>query len=88
MKNRRYISIYFADKHNEKQKKRDVTLAFGRDDPLYSLCKPLGSPGIKEVLGISSFSELSEKAKKDNRSIGNFIKNMLRNRLLKDGRSG
>jgi hypothetical protein len=85
MKSREFISIYFADKHDEKQKKRDVTLAFRHDDPLYILCKPLGSTGIKNLLGISSFKELSRKANKDNRSINNFIKNMLRKRLLRDG---
>jgi len=80
MSNRRrvYISIYFSDALSEKRKKRDITLALDPDDELYSVCRRLGSSGIKELIGVHSYEELVERAKAEDRPLSNYMKHRLR----------
>lgn len=81
MKNRKFISIYFKDMSLLKRKKRDLTLSFTADDPLYKQCKSMTSKTIKELIGLSSYSSLVIKANKENRTFGNYIKNKLNKKL-------
>jgi len=75
MKGRRtYISVYFNDAKSPRRRRGDITLAFSSDDSLYEKTKTLGSSGIKRIIGINSYHALLEAAKKENRSLGNFIK--------------
>ena len=76
-KPRAYISVYFEDAKSHGKKKGDVTLAFSPDDGLYKKIKTLGSTEIKQIVGISSYQELREAAKKEYRSSGNYIKQKL-----------
>lgn len=75
---RRYISVYFCDGLKNQRKKRDVTLAFDENDELYSLCKALGSSGIKRIIGIGSYSELIQRAAEEDRPLNNYVKHKLR----------
>jgi hypothetical protein len=75
---RTYISVYFNDARSHGKNKRDVILAFYPGDELYEAIKNYGSSKIKEVIGIASYSELREAAKKEDRSISNLIKHKLR----------
>jgi len=59
------------------RKKGDVTLAFSPDDELYKKIRTLGSVEIKRIIGIRSYQELREAAKKEYRSSGNYIKHKL-----------
>lgn len=77
-KKRQFISVYFDDGLVNDRKKRDVTVAFHLSDPIYNRCKELGSSGIKDAIGIYSFSELAKEARKEDRSISNYIKHRLR----------
>ena len=86
MGKREFISVYFSNGNSETRKKKDVTLAFKADDPLYYLCKDLGSKEIRNILGIFSYADLSARARKENRSLNNFIKNFLKIRLIKDNK--
>lgn len=79
---RSYISLYFSDGTANSRKKRDVTLAFDPDDELYLVCRRLGSSGIKHAMGIFSYAELLKAARKEDRSLGNYIKHKLRVTLL------
>jgi hypothetical protein len=74
MGKRKFISIYFQNGNFGGRKKRDITLAFNDDDPLYEKFKGLGSSKIKEIIGIHSYQELIKKAEKEGRSLGNYIK--------------
>lgn len=76
-KRRSYISIYFPDGLEGGRKKRDVTLSFVFKDDLYRHCRKLGSTEIKRIIGIESYNELVEVAKREHRSIGNYIKHRL-----------
>ena len=60
------------------RKKGDVTLAFDPDDELYNKIKTLGSSGIKRITRINTYDELLQGAKREHRSLGNFIKHKLR----------
>jgi hypothetical protein len=82
-KERKFISIYFNDGFTINRKKRDLTLAFDSNDPIYHKCKGLGSTKIKEIIGIPSYEDLMLKAKKENRSLNNYIKHKLNLSLLK-----
>lgn len=79
---RKYISIYFDDRPLDNLKKRDLTIAFSPSEPLYQLCKDLGSSDIKQIIGISSYEKLVNKAQAENRTLSNYIKNRLREKLL------
>jgi len=81
--NRKFISIYFEDGHKSGRKKRDTTISFNEDSSLYKQCQNLGSKQIKELLGISSLAELKQKSRKDGRSISNYVKHELKNKLKK-----
>ena len=70
--------MYFEDARLYGKKKGDVTLAFSPDDELYLKIKDLGSSQIKEIIGINTYQELLEEAKKDHRPSGNFVKHKLR----------
>jgi len=72
-----YISVYFEDAKFHGRKKGDVTLAFNPDDELYKKIKLLGSAEIKRIIGISSYQDLREAAKREYRSSGNYIKHKL-----------
>lgn len=86
-KERVYISLYFSDGLAEKRKKRDLTLAFDPNDELYRLCKRLGPSRIKEIIGLDSYTELVEKARLEERPLGNYIKHKLR-AFLEHGEKG
>ena len=78
---RHFISVYFQDGLAFERKKRDVTLSFSEEDDLYHQIKSIGSTEIKELLGIYSYTKLVEGAKKESRTLSNYIKYKLRNRL-------
>ena len=80
-KKRGFISIYFEDGFLKERKRRDLTVAFNDEGPLFKKCKGLGSTKIKEILGIHSYKELTEKAKKNDRTVSNFIKHILKKKL-------
>jgi len=78
-----YINIYFKNGITEKRTKRDLTIAFYDSEPLYKACKKLSSDQIKSVLNINSYKLLAKKAIKENRSLSNYIKHRLKEKLLK-----
>lgn len=77
-KKRRFYSIYFPNGNVEKRKKRDMTISFRYEDPLYEKCKELGSSRIKEIIRIKSLKGLKNRAKEEDRPLGNLIKARLR----------
>ncbi len=79
---RKYISVYFDDRPLTNLKKRDLTIAFNPSEPLYKHCKDLGSSDVKQIIGISSYEKLVKKAQGENRTLSNYIKNKLREKLL------
>ena len=77
-KKRCYINIYYEDGCSAERKKKDITLSFSEGDPIYGICKEMGSGNIRKVSGLSSYKEIRERAKKEGRSISNYVKNTIR----------
>lgn len=73
-KKRAYLSFFFKDSISDGRKRGYLTVAFDSHSPIYLKCKRLGTFKIKKIIGINSYSGLVEKAKKENRSLGNYIK--------------
>jgi len=84
---RKYISIYFQNGKIGNRKKRDVTISFENGDPLYEICKTLGSSKIKEIIDIGSYKDLIRKANKEERPLGNYIKYALKKRIEKSSKN-
>ena len=84
-KQRVFISIYFQNGHTENRKKNDITIAFDSNDPLYEKCRQLGSSNIKRIINVDSYNELIKKAKKEERTLSNYIKYKLRKKLKFQG---
>jgi hypothetical protein len=80
-KKRKYISVYFDDTPLDERKKRDVTLAFSPSDFLYEKCKDFGSSEVKKAIAIYSYKDLVEKARAEDRTINNYIKYKLKEKL-------
>lgn len=77
--NRKYISIYFKNGDTNRRKKRDITISFGPGDNLYERCKRMSSSEIRGIIKIETYKELIDKARKEDRTINNYIKSKLRN---------
>jgi len=73
-KKRVYLSFFFKDSISDGKKRGYLTVAFDSYSPIYLKCKKLGTSKIKKIIGIISYGDLVEKAKKENRSLGNYIK--------------
>ncbi len=80
-KKRKYISVYFDDTPLDNRKKRDVTIALSPSDKLYKMCKDYGSSKVKETIEIYSYKDLVYKARAEDRTISNFIKYKLKEKL-------
>lgn len=79
---RKYISIYFEDRALTERKKKDLTIAFSPTEPLYQYCKKFGSSDIKGIINIHSYEELVRMAQTENRTLSNFIKHKLKEKLF------
>ena len=73
-----FLSIYFSDGLSDNRKRRDVTLAFNPEDNIYQKCKGMGSLKIREIIGTNSYIELTDRAKREDRSVSNYMKHVLR----------
>lgn len=81
-KKRKYISIYFKDAVSDEKSKSYLTVAFDGEDDLYEKVHEMGSGKIKETLDVSSYQALVSKAERQNRKVGNYIKHVLKKKLL------
>ena len=77
-KKRKYISIYFKDVISLGRKKNYITLSFDYDSKIYKRLKKMGTSKAKELLRITSYEELVRKAAQEDRTVGNYVKHMLR----------
>mgnify|MGYP001159320040 FL=1 len=77
-----YKSIYFSDYPAEETKEKSVTLAFSEPEvPYYSKVKDMSTQEIKELIGIKTYKQLSLYAVKQERSINQVIKRLIKQNL-------
>lgn len=53
-------------------------MAFNPEDNIYQKCKGMGSLKIRGIIGTNSYIELTDRAKREDRSVSNYMKHVLR----------
>ena len=77
-----FKSIYFSDYPSEDSKEKSITLAFNEPEaPYYTKIKELSSEELRELIGIQSYKQLSLFAKKEERSINQVAKRLIKKNL-------
>jgi len=79
-----YKSIYFQDYPSKKTGSKSFTLAFNKQDlGLYEIVKDFSNEEVREAIGIYSYKQLELFAGKEERSINQVIKRLLKNNIDK-----
>lgn len=77
-----YKAIYFSDFPSDDTKDKSVTLAFSEPEvPYYSKVKDMSTQEIKELIGINTYKQLSLYAEKQERSINQAVKRLIKQNL-------
>ncbi len=77
-----FKSIYFYDYPSEDSKGKSFTLALSEDEaPYYAKVKDLSSEEIRELIGIKSYKQLVLFAQKEERSINQAVKLLIKKNL-------
>jgi len=77
-----FKSVYFSDYPSEDSKRKTVTLAFNEPEvPYYAKVKDLSNEEIRELIGINSYEQLVLFANKEERSINQTIKRLIKKNL-------
>jgi tRNA G10 N-methylase Trm11 len=80
-----YKSLYFSDYPSEDSKSKAITIAFNSSEKSYfQRIKDLSNQEIRELIGISTYAQLFHLSQKEERSINNIIKRLLKSRLTID----
>lgn len=77
-----YKAVYFSDYSSDDSDNKSVTLAFSESEtPYYSKVKNMTTQEIKELIGIETFKQLSLFADKEERSINQTVKRLIKQNL-------
>ncbi len=77
-----YKAIYFSDYPSEDSKDKSVTIAFSEpEEPYFSKVKDLTTLEIKELIGIETYKQLTLFAEKQERSINQVVKRLIKQKL-------
>jgi tRNA G10 N-methylase Trm11 len=77
-----YKAVYFSDYPSEDSKDKSVTLAFSEPEaPYYTKVKDMTTQEIKELIGIKTYKQLSVFADKQERSINQVVKRLIKQNL-------
>lgn len=77
-----YKAVYFSDYPSEDSKDKSVTLAFSEPEaPYYTKVKDMTTQEIKELIGIKTYKQLSIFADKQERSINQVVKRLIKQNL-------
>ena len=77
-----YKAVYFSDYPSADSKDKSVTLAFSEpEEPYYSKVKDLTTQEIKELIGIETYKQLALFAEKQERSINQVVKRLIKQKL-------
>jgi hypothetical protein len=74
-----FKSIYFSDHPSDDSKEKSVTIAFNEPEtPYYNRIKELTSEEIRQLIGIRSYKQLELFAEKEERSINQVVKRLIK----------
>lgn len=77
-----YKAVYFSDFPSADSKEKSVTIAFSEpEEPYFSKVKDLTTQEIKELIGVKTYKQLSLFAEKQERSINQVIKRLIKQNL-------
>ncbi|HEX5152955.1 MAG TPA: DNA methyltransferase [Parafilimonas sp.] len=77
-----YKAVYFSDYPSGDSKDKSVTLAFSEPEvPYYAKVKDMTTQEIKELIGIKTYKQLSIFAEKQERSINQVVKRLIKQNL-------
>ncbi|MDP2303685.1 MAG: DNA methyltransferase [Ignavibacteria bacterium] len=77
-----YKSIYFSDYPAKETKEKSITLAFSEPElPYFSKVKEMSTQEIKELIGVESFQQLTLFVEKQERSINQVVKRLIKQNL-------
>jgi DNA modification methylase len=77
-----YKAIYFSDYPAKDSKDKSITLAFNEPEvPYYSTIKEMTTQEIKELIGIKTYKQLALFADKQERSINQVVKRLIKQNL-------
>jgi tRNA G10 N-methylase Trm11 len=77
-----YKAVYFNDYPAEDSKDKSVTLAFNEPEaPYYAKVKDMTTQEIKELIGIKTYKQLSAFADKQERSINQVVKRLIKQNI-------
>ena len=77
-----FKSIYFSDYPSEDSKEKSITLAFNEPEaPYYTKIKELSSEELRELIGIKSYKQLALFAEKEERSLNQVVKRLIKKNL-------
>lgn len=77
-----YKAIYFSDHPAGESKEKSITLAFSEPEiPYYSIVKEMTTQEIKELIGITTYKQLNLFAEKEERSINQVVKRLIKQNL-------
>ena len=81
-----FKSVYFSDYPAEDSKWKAITLAFGESEvSCYTNIKDLSNEEIRELIGISSYKQLVACAEKEERSINQVVKRLIKKNQSRAG---
>ncbi len=87
MAKQKYKSVYFSDYPAENSIGKTVTLAFNEPEgPYYTKVKGLSNEEIRELIGIDTYKQLALFAQKEERSINQTVKRLLKKKLDRNGK--
>jgi DNA modification methylase len=79
-----FKSLYFSDYPSEEANERSVTIAFNEPEVSYfTRVKEMTTPEIKELIGFSNFDDIAKLAEKEERSINQTIKRLIKQSVEK-----
>ncbi len=83
-----YKSLYFSDYPAEDTNERSVTIAFNEPEmPYYNRIKDMTTPEVKELIGYTSYDEIATLAGKEDRSINQTIKRLIKQNLVPENKN-
>lgn len=84
MAKQQYKAIYFKDYPSDNPNDRSVTLAFSEPEaPYFSKVKKMSTQEIKELIGITTYEQLRLFSEKEDRSINQTVKRLIKENLGK-----
>lgn len=85
MAKQQFKSVYFHDYPSDNSKGKSITLAFNEpESPYYTKVKEMSNEEIRELIGIDSYKQLVLFAEKEERSINQVVKRLIKKNLPAD----